>query len=189
MELFGIYVITDLEPTLRERFLRALAPWDLARPRDMAELAVRVVQGEVSRITIASTSRWPARRAGQLMAQAAGVTLVRAPVSWDRDVVEATVPVGDEEEVNRLLAGWAWGLFLWAATRHPERERWEGVEIVRNKPSTPVAKAKPARVQPRPAAAAKGVVVVHQSQSMVRGSTSGGAISRIRPPQSAPRRG
>lgn len=188
MELFGIYVISDLEPTLREQFLRALAPWHLVRPRDSAELAVRVVQGEGSRVTIASTSRWPARRAAQLMAQAAGVTLVRAPVSWDRDVVEAAVPPGDESEVNRLLEAWAWGLFLWAATRHPDRGRWEGVESVRNKPSVPVEKPKPAGMKPRPAAATKGMVVVHQSQGMVR-STTNGAISRISPPQSAPRRG
>ncbi len=180
--------MTDLEPTLRERFLQALAPWDLVSNRDTAELAVRVVPGEGSRVTMASTSRWPARRAAQLMAQAAGVALVRAPVSWDRDVVEAAVPLDDDAEVERLLESWAWGLFLWAATRHPERGRWKGVERVRNKPSAPLAKPKPAGIKPRPASSSKGMVVVHQSQGMVR-STSNGAISRISPPQSAPRRG
>ena len=189
MELFGIYVITDLEPTLRDRFLRALAPWDLVSPRDTAELAVRVVEGEGSRVTVASTSRWPARRAAQLMAQAAGVSLERAPVSWDRDVVEATVPLGDEGEIARLLEAWAWGLFLWTAGRHPDKRRWEGVEkVVQTKPDPPAEKPKAVTATSRPVPANRGAIVVQQTRGMTK-STSTGAVARIRPPQSAPRRG
>lgn len=207
LELFGVYVMTDLDLTWRDRFLRAVAPWDIIRPRDTAELAVRLVTADTARITVASTCRWSARRAAQLMAQAAGVPLVRSAVSWDRDMVEVTVPADSVEDVARLMDAWAWGLFLWAATRHPEKSRWTGVTVKQQEPES-VGPRRSAPLQPawshatatagavvkppQPAAGHRvvnGQAVSHQWQGITRPSATTSARSMVSPPVSAPRKG
>lgn len=167
MEQFGIYVTEDSDPALRRVFIDQGQRWDFLRGRGEAELGIRLLLGEAAGVRIASTARWPIRRAGQLIGQAAAIPVWRWASNWDREMIDVVCPA---TEVARVLPASVWALFLWLATRHPEPHRWS----IASQMTAAQSSAPSGHQAPLP-----GVVVrASHPQSLQRPSASG-AITRL----------
>ncbi len=127
MGTFGIYVISETTPpALVQSVETHLRRWGILARRESAALAIRLTADTTPGIYLSTASRWPIRRAAQIVVESTKLPQSLLVTSWDRDLIDIHLSPSDDH-TEETIARLGWGLFLWMASRQPGHPAWASI--------------------------------------------------------------